>query len=106
MVARLSRCVHEWLIGGTGFPGIASFNDKLGAGRLSYDGEIVSVRRELTHAKVIPCWPKKGTVAVVDVVDLLDGEARSRMLHPQLCLKARELWPQRPRTSRVHASDD
>ena len=73
--------------------------------RVDYGGNVVSVRRDLIAAKVIPAWPSLGEAAVCDVARLLDSELADDLADPARCLLPESQWPEITPTSKVHASD-
>ena len=74
--------------------------------RVDYNGNIVSVRRDLSAAKVIPAWPAVGLAATCPVERLLKGELLDDLEDPQRCLRPVSEWPTETPVSRVHASDE
>ena len=73
--------------------------------KLSYSGELVSVRHELVASKVIPCWPKVGEAAVCPIVDFVDEHLVDDLANPLGCLLPESEWPLEVPRSRVHAND-
>ncbi|CAK0858151.1 unnamed protein product [Prorocentrum cordatum] len=50
--------------------------------KYTYEGETISVRRELIANKVIPTWPAPGCAAVHPAADFLEDPLRERYLDP------------------------
>ena len=74
--------------------------------KFAYNGEVVSVRRELVASKVLPTWPEKGRAGVVQVTEFLDEELRRDYKDPRRCVLPRDQWPEKLHVSRVYASQD
>ena len=72
--------------------------------KFAYNGEVISVRRELLADKVIPTWPQKGSAAVADIAAFLDGDLRKMYEDPYKCMLPREEWPETVHSSRVYAT--
>ena len=74
--------------------------------KVSYQGEAVSVRRNLEWQKVIPPWLAVGKAAVHPILDSLDPSLRSVYADPRACLLPREEWPQEVHKSRVYSTQE
>jgi len=74
--------------------------------KVDYNGNVVSVRRELTADKVIPAWPSIGSAATCPVEKLLKGELLDDLTDPRRCLRPVSEWPSETPSSRVYASDE
>jgi len=74
--------------------------------KMSYQGEAVSVRRNLEWQKVIPPWPEVGKAAVLPILDSLDPSLRSVYADPHACLLPREEWPKEVHRSRVYSTQE
>ncbi|CAK0870625.1 unnamed protein product [Prorocentrum cordatum] len=72
--------------------------------KYTYEGETISVRRELIANKVIPTWPAPGCAALHPAADFLEDPLRERYLDPYRCLKPHEEWPTSVHKSRVHGN--
>ncbi len=58
--------------------------------RVSYGGEVVSVRRELVASKVIAAWPKVGEAWVCPILSYVDEHLRDELSHLEgLSLRSR-----------------
>ena len=73
--------------------------------KVDYNGNMVSVRRNLIASKVLPAWPQVGKAASVDVMSFLRGELAQDMSDPKRCLLPVEEWPTTTPKSKVYASD-
>lgn len=73
--------------------------------KISYHGEVISVRRQLEAELVIPTWPKVGEACVCPIVDHIDGHLRDDLLDPWRCILPQSLWPAETPRSKVHATD-
>ena len=72
--------------------------------RVSYSGDVVTPRRDLVAAKVIPTWPEASSVGILGVTDLLDGPLKEATEDPLKCFKPKELWPKQVHKSKVYAT--
>lgn len=87
-------------------PSLEELRDELVHRKVDYNGNVVSVRRRLTAAKVIPAWPEVGEAAQCGMEGLLQGELRDDLADPRRCLLPQSQWPEVTPRSSVHADDD
>jgi hypothetical protein len=73
--------------------------------RVSYGGEVVSVRRELIAEKVIAAWPKIGEACVCPIISFVDEHLRDELLNPDGVLLPRTEWPAETPRSKVCCDD-
>ena len=73
--------------------------------RISYGGEVVSVRRDIIADKVFAAWPKEGEAAVCNILQFLDQHLVDDLSEPKSCLIPQADWPEVTPVSKVHASD-
>ena len=74
--------------------------------KISYSGDMVSVKRDLIADKVIPAWPKVGKACVVSMHDVVDSQLAADLENPEHCLLPENEWPSITPRSKVYASDD
>jgi hypothetical protein len=73
--------------------------------RSDYNGEAVVKMQQLAVDRVLPCWPKPGYACVQPLIKFCEGETKGRLLDPRLAVKDPSEWPDKPRKSRVRASN-
>ena len=73
--------------------------------RISYSGDCVSVKRELTAHQVIPAWPKVGDACVVAIRDVIDAHLRAEIDHPEACLLPGAELPSVTPRSKVYSNN-
>ena len=73
--------------------------------RLSYTGDMFSVRRDIIAEKVIAAWPKIGEAAVCPIIDFVDEHLPDAVRVPSSCLLPEASWPDEAPRSKVYASD-
>lgn len=90
---------HLWLVaaeflavGGEPFS-FSEVREELAIKRLSYSGEVVSVRRSIVAELVEPVWPVIGEAAVCDITDHIEPHLAAELLNPRGCLRPVEDWP-------------
>ena len=79
----------------------ASLADKA----VNYQGEVVSRRRDLVAAQVLPAWPAQSYTCQLPVADFVTEELRDDLLCPSRCLLDKSMWPKVTPRSKVHATD-
>ena len=72
----------------------SSIKSDLSSRRMSYAGEVVSVRRRLRHELVEPVWPKIGDAAVCPIINFIDPHVAQELEDPRSCLRPMEEWPE------------
>ena len=87
------------------FTPIGDLRSHLQTIRLGYQGETISIRRELICSKVLPAWPQKGTACLFPIVDYVHEELVDDLLNPARCLLPQDQWPAKTPKSKVFATD-
>ena len=72
---------------------------------VSYSREEVGVAQEMTWDQVEPALPPVGCAVVVDAEALATGGVKEFLQEPEMCLKPREQWPEKPKTAKIRAKD-
>ena len=72
---------------------------------MSYGGTVVSVRRDLVAALVIPAWPQVGKARVAPIARFVDEVLQDELPSHDSILLPESEWPKINPRSRVHADD-
>ena len=104
MVERILRATRRLLSLDGPLPGVEDLKDLL-LKDVGYSGKAVIFMEELYAEQVVACWPEVGQAAVQNVSKFLTGDSKRLVENPEECLLPNEEWPDKPRASKVRASD-
>ena len=74
--------------------------------KVSYAGDVVSVKRDLIVSKVVPAWPKVGKACVASIREVVDSQLVADLDDPDHCLLPQTEWPKETPRSKVYASEE
>ena len=74
--------------------------------KVSYAGDMVSVKRDLIASKVVPAWPKVGKACVASIREVVDSQLVADLDDPDHCLLPQTEWPKETPRSKVYASEE
>ncbi len=86
-------------------PDLEKLGRELGELKVDYNGNVVSVRRDLDARKVCLAWPAVGQAALTSALDFVTSPLKDELLPFDNCRVAAEYEPITPPLSRVYASD-
>jgi hypothetical protein len=87
-------------------PDMGEWGKRLGDVRISYHGEVVEKAQRLTLDQVMPGLPPQGYGASVPLIELCEGELRTRLEDPMSNLLPEEELPDDIPAPKVHASEE
>ena len=87
-------------------PDMGEWRKRLGDVRISYHGEVVEKAQRLTLDQVMPGLPPQGYGASVPLIELCEGELRTRLEDPMSNLLPEEELPDDIPAPKVHASEE
>ena len=74
--------------------------------KVSYAGDMVSVKRDLVASKVLPAWPKVRNACVVSIHGVVGTQLKADLDDPDHCLLPQTEWPKETPRSKVYAADE
>ena len=87
-------------------PGYEEWTGKLDGVRISYQGEAVPKAQRLTLEQIEPGLPPEGYGGCVQLLDLVDGQVKEKLMNPEQCLLKGEELPVKIPQPVVMASED
>jgi hypothetical protein len=85
---------------------MGEWGKRLGDVRISYHGEVVEKAQRLTLDQVMPGLPPQGYGASVPLIELCEGELRTRLEDPMSNLLPEEELPDDIPAPKVHAAEE
>lgn len=72
---------------------LADVQQYINSRRVTYRGDIVSVRRDIKYDSIVSSRPAIGEAAMCDITEHIDQHLAVDLMHPCVCLRPFEDWP-------------